>query len=45
MIITPKAHSRGRISCDAFYQVVIVRIAVSYSKGTVFKSLSGDGLS
>lgn len=44
MIISPKVHSRG-ISCDAFYQVVVVRIAVSYSEGTLFESLSGDGLS
>jgi hypothetical protein len=45
MIITPKALSRDRISCDAFNQVVIVRIAVSYSEGIVFESRSRDGLS
>jgi hypothetical protein len=45
MINTPKALSRVRISFEAFYQVVIVLIAVSYSKGTVFESRSGDGLS
>jgi hypothetical protein len=45
MTINPKVHSRGKISCGAFYQVVVVRIAVSYSEGTVFESLSGDGLS
>jgi len=43
MIITHKAHSRSRISCVLFYQVVIVRLAVSYSEGTVFETLSRRG--
>ena len=45
MIITPKDHSRSRISSDAFYHVVTVRIDVSYSEVTTFESLSEDGLS
>jgi len=45
MIITPKVHSRSRISCDALCHAVTVRIAVSYSEGTTFESLSEDGLS
>jgi hypothetical protein len=44
MVNTPKDYTRSRISCVPFYQVVIVRIAVSYSECTVFESLSGDGL-
>jgi hypothetical protein len=39
MIINRKDHSRSRISCNAFYHVVSVRIAASYSDGTTVESI------